>query len=96
MTKERTKRLGAILGIIILVIVACFVGRKIVNAVTPQVWTVTQFASTQNNQIMFYTIEDNKDHFVIVDGGLWPDAEIVWNEILKHNRHIDAWIVTPI
>lgn len=39
MTNEKTKRLGAILGIIILVIVACFVGRKMVNAITPQVRT---------------------------------------------------------
>ena len=94
MTQGRAKQIGAILGIIILVTAACFAGRKIVNSATPPVWTVTQFASTQDTPIMFYTIEDNKGHFVIVDGGLWPDAEIVWGEILKHKRHIDAWIVT--
>ena len=94
MTQDNKKRIAAIFGIIILVIAACFAGRKLVEAVTPQVWNVTSFASTQNNQIMFYTIEDNKGHFVIVDGGLWQDAEIVWGEILKHKRHIDAWILT--
>lgn len=94
MTQERKQRAAAIVGIVVLVIAACFVGRKIVRAVTPTVWTVTQFASTKSTQIMFYTIEDNKGHFVIIDGGLWEDAEIVWGEILKHKRHIDAWIVT--
>lgn len=94
MMKHKVKQVGAIIGIILLVIVACFVGRRMVNAVTPSVWTVTEFASTQDTPIMFYTIEDNKGHFAIVDGGLWPDAEIVWDEVLKHNRHIDAWIIT--
>lgn len=94
MKQDRKKRIGAFVGIIVLVAVACFSGRKLVQAITPTVWTVTQFASTESAQIMFYTIEDNKGHFVIIDGGLWQDAEIVWGEILKHNRHIDAWIVT--
>ena len=94
MKQDRKKRIGAIFGIIVLVVVACLSGRRLVQAITPTVWKVTDFASTQDAQIMFYTIEDNKGHFVIVDGGLWPDAEIVWGEILKHNRHIDAWIVT--
>ncbi len=94
MHNDKAKRVGAAAGIILLILAACFTGRRLVNAITPSVWTVTEFASTQNTPIMFYTIEDNKGHFVIVDGGLWPDAEIVWGEILKHKRHIDAWIVT--
>ena len=59
MKHEMKKRVGAIIGIIILVIVACFSGRRLVQALTPTVWTVTNFASTQDAQIMFYTIEDN-------------------------------------
>lgn len=92
--RGKARSAAAMLGIIALVIAACFLGRTLVQAITPQVWKITQFPSTQDNQIMFYTIEDNKGHFVIIDGGLWQDAEIVWGEILKHKRHIDAWIVT--
>ena len=39
MVQDKAKRIGAIFGIIILVIAACLVGRKMVNAVKPQVLT---------------------------------------------------------
>ena len=94
MDNDRIKRFAVLGAVLALTVAAVIVGRLLVSAITPVVWTVTQFASTQGSQIMFYTIEDNKGHFVIVDGGLWEDAEIVWKEIVKHKRHIDAWIVT--
>ena len=94
MINDKAKRICVLLLIVAVAIACCTVGRLLVRAVVPTVWTVTQFASTQGNQIMSYTIEDNKDHFAIVDGGFGVDAEIVWKKIQKHKHHVDAWIVT--
>lgn len=60
----------------------------------PNQWTVTQYASSADEQAMIYTITDRKDHFVIVDGGLDADAEWIRQMIAQHHNHVDAWIIT--
>lgn len=60
----------------------------------PNRWTVTQYASNADEQAMIYTITDQKGHFVIVDGGLDADAEMVRQMIAQHKDHVDTWIIT--
>ena len=90
----RAKHFCILAVIAVCAVVFCAVEIKRIHANNPAVWTVTQYASAENSQIMFYTIEDNKGRFAIVDGGLQSDTEQVWNAIRRHKRHVDAWIIT--
>gem|GEM_PF-1102725 len=58
------------------------------------VWTVTQYASTTENQASFYTITDQQGHVVVIDGGWTEDAEYVLEVINNLGGHVDAWILT--
>ncbi len=58
------------------------------------VYTITQFAQSNGAQGMCYTIRDNKDHLVLVDGGFDMNSELVLNMIIDHDNYVDAWIVT--
>ena len=57
-------------------------------------WTVTSYAPANGNQGTFYTITDQNNHLVIVDGGYDSDAQQVLNILKQHNYHADAWIIT--
>ena len=43
---------------------------------------------------MFYTIDDLKGHFIVIDGGNPDEAEYVMNRIRMYGNHVDAWILT--
>ena len=96
---KETKRSGSGLPVVILIVAACvvaavFIARYFHRESVPQVWTVTSYASVTDKQCTIYTIEDNKGHFVIIDGGFSEDAEDLLHRIIDHDRHVDAWIVT--
>ncbi len=57
-------------------------------------WTVTQYGSSGENQMMFYTITNPKGQLVIIDGGWDTDAGEVRRVIDGHGGHVDAWIIT--
>lgn len=57
-------------------------------------WTVTSYAPVNGNQGTLYTITDNNNRLVIVDGGYDSDAQQVLNILKQHNYHADAWIIT--
>ncbi len=57
-------------------------------------WTVTSYAPANGEQGTFYTITDNNNRLVIVDGGYDSDAQQVLNILKQHNYHVDAWIIT--
>lgn len=52
MNNDRIKRFAVLGAVLASTVAAVIVGRLLVSAITPVVWTVTQFASTQGNQIM--------------------------------------------
>lgn len=58
-------------------------------------WLITQYgASAGGDQLMFYTLQDNKGHLIVVDGGWTADAEYVRSVIKSLGRHVDAWFIT--
>ena len=62
-------------------------------SVLPQ-WTITQYSSQNNLQHMFYTIEDDENNLIIIDGGWEDNATLVRQVIATHNNHVSAWIIT--
>lgn len=57
-------------------------------------WLVTQYGGADGNQLMFYTLQDNDGHLVVVDGGWREDAEYVRSVIKALGNHVDAWLIT--
>ena len=56
---------------------------------------VTQFGKDDYDKpSMFYTIDDQKGHFVIVDGGNSDEYEDVLSQIKLYGGTVDAWILT--
>ncbi len=62
-------------------------------------WKITQFGSNNDNQMMCFTIEGNKDGLIIVDGG-YENSDYnflnLQSVIQKHNNKVDAWIITHL
>lgn len=56
-------------------------------------WKITQYGRT-TNQRMFYTITDNKNRLIIIDGGYKANADEVRKIIKKHKNNVYAWIIT--
>lgn len=57
-------------------------------------WTVTEYASASGNQAMFYSVEDDEGHLIIIDGGWTVDKDQVLQKIGAHDNHVDLWIIT--
>lgn len=57
-------------------------------------WLITQYGGADGNQLMFYILQDNKGHMIVVDGGWIDDAEYVKQVIRTVDPHVDAWILT--
>lgn len=57
-------------------------------------WTVISYAPVNGGQGTFYTITDNNNRLVIVDGGYDSDAQQVLSILKQHQYHADAWIIT--
>ncbi len=56
---------------------------------------ITQFGNEYYNKpTMFYTIDDQKGHFVVIDGGNPDETQQVLNQIWLYGGHVDAWILT--
>lgn len=57
-------------------------------------WQITQYGDPAGLQKMFYTMEDRKGHFIVVDGGWVDNTEEVRTVIEENGNHVDAWILT--
>ena len=57
-------------------------------------WTVTSYSSATGGQTMRYTIVDEFDRLMIIDGGWEEDASSLKDIIAEHDNHVYAWIVT--
>ena len=56
---------------------------------------ITQFGKDNYDKpSMFYTLDDQKGHFVIVDGGNSDEYEDVLRQIRLYGGVVDAWILT--
>ena len=57
-------------------------------------WLVTQYGDPNGNQLMFYTLQNQKGDFIVVDGGWTTDAEFVKQTLTDLGSYVDAWIIT--
>lgn len=57
-------------------------------------WTITQYGTADGSQSSFYTIVDNKDNLIIIDGGWDYQADQVREIIAAHDNHVSAWIIS--
>lgn len=64
------------------------------NELNTTEWEVTQYGNFEGNQLMFYTIRDQKGHLTVIDGGWTDNAEEVREVIEQLGNHVDNWILT--
>ncbi len=57
-------------------------------------WLITQYGGADGAPLTFYTIQDNKGHLIVIDGGRAEDVPYVRKQIKALGGHVDAWIVT--
>lgn len=57
-------------------------------------WKITQYGTTNDAQMMFYTVESSDGGFMVIDGGWSWNEEEVRKVIEQHDNHVDAWILT--
>lgn len=57
-------------------------------------WLITQYGGADGNPLMFYTMQDEEGHLIVVDGGWKEDADYVRRVIRGLGRKVDAWILT--
>lgn len=57
-------------------------------------WTITDYASKQYGNSMFYTIISENGKLIVVDGGWEADVENVRKVIKNLGNKVDAWIIT--
>ena len=57
-------------------------------------WLITQYGGKDGSQLMFYTMQDNKGHLIVVDGGWVTDADYVRQVIKVLGNRVDAWVIT--
>ena len=57
-------------------------------------YVITQYGDYEANQHMFYTIEDEDNNLIIIDGGWDYEADMVRQVIAEHNNRVSAWIIT--
>ena len=56
---------------------------------------ITQFGNDDYSlPSMGYTIDDQKGHFIVVDGGNPDEYKTITNQIRLYGNHVDAWIIT--
>ncbi len=66
-----------------------------VQSIGPDDLIITQYGDDDDKDInMFYTIDDQKGNFIVVDGGMPNKEETVRNVIAKYNNKVDYWIIT--
>lgn len=62
-------------------------------------WTITEFGSQGEEQMMSFVIEGDVKGLVIIDGGyenVEGDVNNILETIKKHNNIVDTWIVTHL
>lgn len=57
-------------------------------------WMVTQYGGADGEPLMFYTVEDQQGHLIVIDGGCEEDADFVRKRLQLLGGHVDAWILT--
>lgn len=57
-------------------------------------WLITQYGNAAGSQLIFYTMQDQEGHLIVVDGGWTTDADYVKSVIKSLGNHVDAWILT--
>ncbi|MBO5303762.1 MAG: MBL fold metallo-hydrolase [Lachnospiraceae bacterium] len=57
-------------------------------------WLITQYGGADGAQLSFYTLQDNKGHLIVVDGGWESDASYVRKVLKGLGNHVDAWVIT--
>lgn len=78
------------LFIITILVISVFAWKKFFDT---REWNVKQYGG-MDSQRMFYTITDNRNRLVIIDGGYTENADEVKNVIKKHKNRVYAWIIT--
>jgi len=58
-----------------------------------RVWEITQYGPRDINS-SFYTIYNEEEGLIVVDGGWTEDADYVMDVIDSYGGHVDAWILT--
>lgn len=60
-------------------------------------WLLTMYGNDEASQMMSFTIEDEKNGLIIIDGGFYSsefDLKNLESVIERHNNKVDAWIIT--
>lgn len=57
-------------------------------------WLITQYGGADGAQLSFYTMQDNRGHLIVVDGGWESDAPYMRKVLKGLGNHVDAWIIT--
>lgn len=71
-----------------------YLGQFPVDSVEKNEWTISEYASEQYGNSMFYTIVSENGKVIVVDGGWEADAEKVRGVIQNLGNRVDAWIIT--
>lgn len=57
-------------------------------------WLITQYGTDTKWYSTMYTVENEEDKLIIIDGGESSNMDALMNVIKAHNGHVDAWILT--
>ena len=68
--------------------------RDTAQKITSDDIVITQYGDEDGGIGLFYTIDDQKGNFVVVDGGLPGRESAVRNVIQKYGNKVDYWIIT--
>lgn len=90
MVSKRSVKNISVLAILAVAILLFFVAAH----GTARTWSITQWQQINGAQGMCYTITDEQGHLIIIDGGFDLNSELILNQIVAHDSHVDAWIIT--
>jgi len=85
---KKVKPLLAIMLILILII-PTGAAKK-----TSSKWILTEYNDASGNQGICYTLTNNHNKLIVIDGGFEANADKLRNIIKANGNHIDAWILT--
>ena len=87
----------SVIFLIVLVLPSIYYVRKrsyMAESMEGREWTITSYAPIEGIQAMSYTIVDDNNNLIIIDGGYEADSETVKQIIHEHDNHVIAWIIT--
>lgn len=87
--KKRVIAVLMLMAVLVLAAVLCIIVRF-----KDTRYYITQYADATGLQAMFYTIESNRGHLIIIDGGNVGNEDYLKQIIDEKGGHIDAWILT--